>query len=144
MKVRNLLLAAGAVAAFAAAPALAQDIEAQKGYKCKDKYLAADWMIIIYNGGQPNYCEASIAKSGKIDTSACYQKKRDKLIGSLSGTLSLGKRCAISGTVTFKPTSGKSEKADAEFYMDAAATSFVGVLSGGDDEFDVVQAIRMK
>ena len=144
MKVRNLLLTAGALVAFAAAPALAQDIEAQKGYKCKDKYLEANWMMILYSGSKPSYCEASIDKSGKIGLSACYEKKRDKLVGSLSGSLSIGKRCAISGTVTIKPTSGKAGKVEAEFYMDAAATSFAGVLSDDEGDFVVVQAIRMK
>lgn len=144
MTIRTFVIAAAALAAFASAPVAAQDIEAQKGYKCKDKYLAADWMIIIYNGEKSNYCEAEIDKSGKIGTSACYQKKLDKVIGSLTGNLSIEKHCAISGTMSFKPVGGKSESGDAEFYMDAAATSFVGVLSGKKGEFDVIQAIRMK
>jgi hypothetical protein len=144
MNPRTFLLAFCALAALAAAPAAAQDIEAQKGYKCKSKYLDANWMIIIGNGGQPAYCETSIDKNGKIGTSACYQKKTDKVIGDLSGKLSITNRCAITGTITFKPSDGGSEKGDAEFYMDAAATSFVGILSGPQGEFDVIQAIRMK
>ncbi len=144
MSLRNSILAAAALAALVAVPAAAQDIEAQKGYKCKDKYLAADWMIILYNGDKPNYCDASIDKNGKISTSACYQKKLDNIIGDLSGKLSISKHCSITGSMTFNPTSGKAESGDVEFYMDAAATSFVGVLSGKQGEFDVVQAIRMK
>jgi hypothetical protein len=144
MTLRNFVIAAAALAAFAAVPAAAQDIEAHKGYECRDKYLAADWMIILYNGDKPNYCDASIDKNGKIGTSACYQKKLDKIIGDLSGKLSITKHCAITGTITFTPASGKAETGDLEVYMDAAATSFVGVLSGKQSEFDVVQAIRMK
>jgi hypothetical protein len=144
MTLRNFVIAAAALAALAAAPAAAQDIEAQKGYKCKDKYLAADWMIILYNGQKPNYCDVSIDKNGKLGTSACYQKKLDNVIGALSGKLAMTKHCAITGTITFKPSGGGSESGDAELYMDAAATSFVGVLNGPDGDFDVVQAIRMK
>lgn len=144
MNPRKFLLAAGALAVLAAAPASAQDIEAQKGYKCKSKYLDANWMLIFGGGDKPSYCEAAIDKNGKIGTSACYEKKTDKIIGDLSGKLSITNRCAISGQVTVKPTSGKSDKADAEFYMDAAATSFVGTLTAKDGGFVVVQAIRMK
>lgn len=144
MNPRTFLLAFSALAVLATAPATAQDIEAQKGYKCKSKYLEANWMIIIGGGDKPSYCEASVDKNGKIGSSACYEKKTDKIIGDLTGSLSITDRCAISGQVTIKPTSGKSEKTDAEFYMDAAATSFVGTLTVKDGSFVVVQAIRMK
>jgi len=144
MNARNLLMAIGATALLAAAPAAAQDIEAQKGYKCTSKYLDANWMIIIGGADKPSYCEASVDKSGKIGTSACYEKKTDKIVGDLSGKLSITSKCAISGDVTINPTSGKGTKTSAEAYMDAAATSFVGVLTAKDDGFIVVQAIRMK
>ena len=144
MNARNLLMAIGALALFAAAPAVAQDIEPQKGYKCNAKSLEANWMIIIGGGSKPSYCEATVDKSGAINTSACYEKKTDKIIGDLSGKLSITSRCAISGPVSINPTSGKATKTDAELYMDAAATSFVGTLTAKDDGFVVVQAIRMK
>jgi hypothetical protein len=144
MNARNLLMAIGAVALFAAAPAVAQDIEPQKGYKCKSKSLEANWLIIIGGSDKPSYCEATVDKSGSINTSACYEKKTDKIIGDLSGKLSITSRCAISGQVSINPTSGKGTKTEAELYMDAAATSFVGTLTAKDDGFVVVQAIRMK
>lgn len=144
MIARNFLLAVGAIALFAAAPAIAQDIEAQKGYKCKSKSLNASWMIILGGGNKPVYCDAVVDKNGKIGASACYEKKMDKIVGDLSGTLSISSKCAISGQVTLTPTSGKATKSDVEFYMDAAETSFAGVLTAKDDGFVVVQGIRMK
>jgi hypothetical protein len=144
MKVRNLLLAAGVLAAIAAGPAAAQEIEAQKGYKCNSKLLVADWLIILHNGSKNSYCDVSIDKNGKIQQSECFEKKTNKGVGSLSGTLEISKRCAISGTLTYKPVSGKSSKADAEWYMDAAGTSFAGILGDDDGNFGTVQAIRMK
>jgi hypothetical protein len=144
MKVRNLLLAAGALAVVSAAPAAAQEIEAQKGYKCNSKSLAADWLIILHNGSKNGYCDVSIDKNGKIQQSECFEKKTNKGVGALSGTLEITKRCAISGTLTFKPASGKSSKVDAEWYMDAAGTSFAGILGTDEGDFDTVQAIRMK
>lgn len=144
MTPRKFLLTFGALAVLAATPAAAQDIEAQKGYKCQSKNLAANWMIIIGGSDKPSYCEATVDKNGNIGTSACYEKKTDKIIGDLSGTLSITNRCAISGDVSIRPTSGKAAKTTAELYMDAAATSFVGTLTAKDDSFVVVQAIRMK
>ena len=144
MNSRNLLMAIGATVLLAAAPAAAQDIEAQKGYTCKSKSLNANWMIIIGGSDKPSYCEAAVDKNGNINTSACFEKKTDKIVGDLSGKLSITSKCAISGDITINPTSGKGEKTTAELYMDAAATSFVGVLTAKDDGFVVVQAIRMK
>lgn len=144
MKYRNFLLAAGAVAALAASPAAAQEIEAQKGYKCASKTLAANWLVIVYNGSRPNYCNVSIDKNGKVQQSECFEKKTNRGVGSFAGTLEITKRCAISGTLTYKPASGKSSQADAEWYMDAAGTSFAGILGNDEGDFDTVQAIRMK
>jgi len=144
MSIRTILLVAGAFTALAAAPVAAQSIEPQKGYQCKAKYLAADWMVIFYDGDDPTYCEATLDKSGKITSSSCFENKIGKVAGSLSGKLSITKHCAITGTVTAKAKSGESEKGSAEFYMDAAATSFAGIVKAKGDEFAVVQAIRMK
>lgn len=144
MKLPTILLAAGVIAAFAGSPTVAQEIEAQKGYKCQSKTLAADWLVIIHGGPKNSYCDVSIDKNGKIQQSECFEKKTDKGVGSFTGTLSITKRCAITGTLTFKPASGKSSSADAEWYMDAAGTSFAGIISTDEGDFDTVQAVRMK
>lgn len=145
MKIRNMLMAVGAIVAFAAAPAMGQEIEAQKKYTCKSKYLAADWRVLVNDGGDNNtFCEMSFDKSGNITSSECFEKKTNKGVGSMSGKLKLNKSCALTGSLTYKPASGESVDLDAELYMDAAATSFAGILSDESGEFDVVQAIRMK